>query len=170
MRRCFIGTSLAAVALACTPGAADNGLADSEIRTDEVPRDACDSLNVQTVESPCDSPVGYYWDGNRCKSIATCACEGTDCALLAESIEICRRDHSTCEQVTDAGPRTTCASLSIRKVERPCDSALGYYWNGKECQSIATCECEGRDCALLVSSIEACLDARRLCTEASDGG
>jgi hypothetical protein len=105
----------------------------------------CVPMDARGV-GPCDAVLGYAWNGSRCVSISGCECEGSDCERLA-SLEVCEAAHARCP--------AACKPMDARGVG-DCEAVRGYYWDGRQCQPLVGCDCEGEDCDQLFESQREC--------------
>jgi hypothetical protein len=115
----------------------------------------CRPMDARGV-GPCAAIIGYSWDGFGCSAIGGCDCEGSDCDAIYMSPGECEIAHGACPPA--------CAPMDVEPVGT-CKKILGTYWDGKACQTLVGCSCEGPDCDRLVSS-DACALAHRRCPEA----
>ncbi len=56
----------------------------------------CTPMDVHEVGT-CERVLGWSWDGQDCKSLSGCECEGTDCDKLFVSPDDCLAAHARCE-------------------------------------------------------------------------
>jgi len=96
---------------------------------------------------PCDMIIGIFWNGLRCRYESGCTCEGKDCDKGYDSLDACYRDHAAC--------RSVCDPMDVRGVG-DCEMILGWYWDGRTCQALSGCSCEGRDCDRLAAGPDEC--------------
>lgn len=106
----------------------------------------CDPMDVRGV-GDCEMILGWYWDGRTCRALSGCSCEGKDCDRLAASPDACA--------AMVAGCPPSCDPMDARPVG-PCTMILGYIWDGKTCQGISGCACEGEDCDGIFQTLPAC--------------
>jgi hypothetical protein len=106
---------------------------------------ACAAMDVEPVGS-CKKILGTYWDGKACQTLVGCSCEGSDCDRLVSS-EDCELAHRRCPE--------PCATMDVNGVGA-CDMILGYYFDGKDCQALSGCDCQGADCDKLLESLQEC--------------
>jgi len=120
----------------------------------------CDPMQVAGV-GPCDAMLGWYWNGTSCEALSGCSCEGADCDRLFGS-------PADCEAATSVCP-LACDPMDVKGVGE-CKMVLGYGWNGKACELIGGCSCEGADCGRLFASIKECEAAFAPCLPEDEMG
>jgi hypothetical protein len=113
--------------------------------------------------------------------------EGSQCGA-ADQGGVCRRRPEICQAIfkpvcgcdgqsygnaceaaaggTDVSSEGSCRAPCQRQDAvgvGPCDAILGYAWDGRKCQALSGCSCQGSDCGQLYPSGELCQDAHRSC-------
>lgn len=131
---------------------------------------SCDAMEA-AGEGLCNCALGFIWNGSDCEMIAGCECVGADCAQLSQTQDECLAAHADCETESavfscgsaelNAFEHDSCAAMDAT-VQGECYCALGFAWNGSECEMLAGCECVGQDCDSLSLSLDEC--------EAAHGG
>ena len=120
---------------------------------------SCEAMDVEGV-GLCRMLLGFYWDGESCRSLGGCDCAGDDCGELYDSVESCEAAHVEC---VDVEPEpVACEPMEVAS-EGLCAAILGYYWDGRNCRTLSGCDCTGGDCEDLYDSIESCEDAHVDC-------
>jgi hypothetical protein len=117
---------------------------------------ACDPQDARAV-GDCERVLGHAWDGERCRVLVGCTCEGEDCeeGSLFASIEECEAAYPGC-------PRGTCEPMDVRG-EGFCRVILGHHWDGLRCRALSACECIGEDCEDLYRTEDECRQAHFFC-------
>lgn len=105
-----------------------------------------------TAVGPCEAELGVRWDGSRCFAISGCSCEGPDCGALFDTVEACQAAYAGC----------SCRAQDAVGVG-PCAAILGVRWNGRTCEAIGGCSCEGADCSALYRDEASCQAAHAVC-------
>jgi len=106
----------------------------------------CDRMEVRGIGS-CEMVLGWFWDGLRCRALSGCECGGADCDRLYQGPDECEADVSGCAPY--------CEPMDALGVG-PCAAILGWTFDGKRCQSLSGCSCEGKDCDRIHASPEEC--------------
>lgn len=131
------------------------------------------ACSTRTVPCPDDMYCAYA-PGNECGGSDTdglCTLVPTGCPDNADPV--CGCDAITyinmCEARaahTDIAYRGPCTpSCRPREVagSGPCDSVIGFYWDGAACVSLSGCDCVGADCGMLFDRLEVCMTAYAAC-------
>jgi len=127
-------------------GAADKG-------TDAAGPPCNQSMDASGV-GPCDMHLGTKWNGTACVNVSGCSCTGSDCGNLFAGVADCEQAYAHC----------LCAPMDAKSGDPSCPAILGVAWDGKQCDYIGGCSCQGTDCDKLFSTMGECKQAYLHCT------
>lgn len=117
----------------------------------------CDPMAAMNGPEECFNPRGWFWNGEACEQII-CTCDGPDCNALFPDEGACLEQYGAC--LPDPPPG--CAPQDAMGVGG-CEIALGWRWNGVDCEPLSGCNCEGADCDALYADADTCKLAHESC-------
>lgn len=111
----------------------------------------CEPQDVEG-SGACRLLLGWYWTGGVCLPLSGCSCLGDDCPNLFSSQQECELAHRECP----------CAAQEVTPVGS-CEVILGWFWDGRRCDPLVGCSCQGSDCGELFPSPDDCNKAHLKC-------
>lgn len=126
------------------------------------PHESCEPMDA-AAQGECFCALGFAWNGSECTFLGGCQCVGADCSKLSETRTECEAQHASCE-----APSFACGSSALFQNvhdecgpmdatgDDQCNCALGFAWNGSDCEAIFGCECHGADCDKLTQDFAQC--------------
>ncbi len=105
-------------------------------------------------DGPCTAELpGFVWNGESCGPLGSgCACAGSDCASVYDTVAHCVEDRIECYNFS-CEPRGISEDACLFDCE---PGHMGYFWNGRTCFDFIGCGCLGDGCSDSYRSPEEC--------------